>query len=127
MARNRKAQSVAIRFGPAVKASLLCLLIGGSGVGYVWQKDQIARLGQQFKAKETRLMSLEKCNEGLRKQLAFLRSVQALEARIKELKLDLTPPQASQIWRLTEPDSSAPVPELAQPLVTRNDHVVALH
>ena len=45
MARNRKYQSAAIRFGPALKALLLCLLIGGSGVGYVWQKDQIIRLG----------------------------------------------------------------------------------
>jgi len=45
MARNRKSQSAAIRFGPALKAFLLCLLIGGSGIGYVWQKDQIGRLG----------------------------------------------------------------------------------
>jgi hypothetical protein len=41
MARNRKNQSAAMRFGPVLKALLLCLLIGGSGIGYVWQKDQI--------------------------------------------------------------------------------------
>ena len=46
MARNRKYQTAANRFGPALKAFLLCLLIGGSGVGRVWQKDQISRLGQ---------------------------------------------------------------------------------
>ena len=45
MARNRKYQSAANRFGPALKAFLLCLLIGGPGVGYVWQKDQISQLG----------------------------------------------------------------------------------
>ena len=32
MAKNRKHQSAAIRFGPALKAFLLCLLIGGSAL-----------------------------------------------------------------------------------------------
>ena len=74
MARNRKYQSAAIRFGPALKAFLLCLLIGGSGVGYVWQKDQISQLGQQIKKRELRLADLENQNEKLRKQLATMRS-----------------------------------------------------
>ena len=38
MAKNRKNQAAAIRFGPALKASFFVLLIGGSAVGYVWQK-----------------------------------------------------------------------------------------
>ena len=70
MARNRKYQSAAIRFGPALKAFLLCLLIGGSGVGYVWQKDQISQLGQQIKKRELQLAELGNQNEKLRKQLA---------------------------------------------------------
>jgi hypothetical protein len=45
MAKNRKNQSAAIRFGPALKALGLCLLIGGAAVGYVWQKNQIDQLG----------------------------------------------------------------------------------
>ena len=57
MAKNRKYESAAIRFGPALKAFLLCLLIGGSGVGYVWQKNQIYELGRQFKQQERRLAS----------------------------------------------------------------------
>ena len=39
MAKNLKNQAAAIRFGPALKASFLCLLIGGAAVGYVWQKN----------------------------------------------------------------------------------------
>ena len=80
MARNRKYQSAAIRFGPALKAFLLCLLIGGSGVGYVWQKDQIDQLGQQIKKREMRLAELEDQNEKLEKQLATMRSPRFLES-----------------------------------------------
>ncbi len=55
MARNRKNQSAAIRFGPALKAAFLCLLIAGSAVGYVWQKSQIYQLGQQIRQRESQL------------------------------------------------------------------------
>lgn len=103
MARNRKYQSAAIRFGPALKAFLLCLLIGGSGVGYVWQKDQISQLGQQIKKRELRLAELGKQNEKLRKQLAEMRSPRFLERRIQELGLGLTSPQQTQVLRLSEP------------------------
>jgi hypothetical protein len=110
MARNRKYQSAAIRFGPALKAFLLCLLIGGSGVGYVWQKSQINELGKQLIARERQLAKLDEDIEKLRKQLGTLRSPQYLEKRIKDLNLGLVAPQPSQIWRLNEPLPDAPVP-----------------
>jgi hypothetical protein len=108
MARNRKYQSAAIRFGPALKAFLLCLLIGGSGVGYVWQKDQISQLGRQIKKRELRLGELEYQSEKLRKQLATMRSPRFLEGRIQELGLGLVPPQPAQVWWLTEPARDLP-------------------
>jgi hypothetical protein len=103
MAKNRKHQSAAIRFGPALKAFLLCLLIGGSGVGYVWQKNQIYELGQQIRRREIHLKDLQDQNEKLRRQMAFMRSPPFLEARIKELNLGLVPSQPSQVWYLPEP------------------------
>lgn len=103
MAKNRKNQSAAIRFGPALKAFLLCLLIGGSGVGYVWQKNQIYDLGQQIRKRELHLTDLQNQNEKLRRQLAQMRSPTFLEARVKELNLGLVPPESSQVWYLTEP------------------------
>lgn len=103
MARNRKSQSAALRFGPALKALLLCLLIGGSGVGYVWQKEQIAKLGHQLALREKRLNVLQDQNEGLRKQLANMRGPRFLEIRIKEANLGLVPPQQGQVLRLNEP------------------------
>jgi hypothetical protein len=108
MARNRRYQSAANRFGPALKVFLLCLLIGGSGVGYVWQKDQISQLGQQRKKRELRLSELEHQSEKLRRQLATMRSPRALERRIQELNLGLGPPQQTQVWRLTEPAPELP-------------------
>jgi len=103
MAKNRKNQSAAIRFGPAIKAFLLCAMIGGAGVGYVWQKSQISELGRQILKREKRVVELQGQNEKLKKQLALMRSPQFLEMRVKELNLGLVPTQSSQFWRLSEP------------------------
>jgi hypothetical protein len=107
MARNRKYQSAAIRFGPSLKAFLLCLLIGGSGVGYVWQKKQIYDLGQQIRKRELHMLALQDQNETLKTQLAKMRSQTYLEMRIKQLNLGLVPPSPSQVWRFAEPQPEA--------------------
>lgn len=108
MARNRKYQSAAIRFGPALKAGLLCLLIGGAGVGYVWLKDQIGRLGKQILVRERKLAELQTQNERLRTRLSTMQLPGYLEQRIKELNLGLVPPHPSQVWRLVEPAAEPP-------------------
>jgi hypothetical protein len=108
MARNRRHQSAAIRFGPALKAFLLCAMIGGAGVGYVWQKGQINNLGRQISKRERALRELQGQNKKLRDQLAMLQSPPNLDRRVRELNLGLVPPQPSQVWQLTEP-SDRPV------------------
>jgi hypothetical protein len=125
MARNRKSQSAAIRFGPALKAFLLCLLIGGSGVGYVWQKDQIARLGQQIKLREAYLARVEEENEKLRKTLLLMRSPRNLETRNRDLNLGLVAPQPAQIWRMSEPQAEPPRAEQAHQYA-QSEHAPAL-
>jgi hypothetical protein len=107
MARNRKYQSTATRFGPALKAFLLCLLIGGSGVGYVWQKSQIAELGKQRLKAEQRLAVLLKDNAQLTTQLNTMRLPASLEKSNVDMKLGLVRPQPSQFWRLPEPSREA--------------------
>ena len=109
MARNRRTQSAAIRFGPAIKAFLLCLLIGGSGVGYVWQKGQIVQLGEQIKKREKDLTALQMQNKKLREQMAVMCLPKNLEAKIKELNLGLVPAQPSQVWRI-QSTPEVPVP-----------------
>jgi cell division protein FtsL len=100
MARNRKNQAAAIRFGPALKASFLCLLIGGSAVGYVWQKNEIYRLGQQIHQHEAKLKKLQDANRELNNQISFLHSPLVLDQRAKELQL--APATPAQVVRLTE-------------------------
>jgi cell division protein FtsB len=100
MAKNRKNQAAAIRFGPALKASFLCLLIGGSAVGYVWQKNEIYRLGQQIHQHEAKLKKLQDANRELGNQISFLHSPLVLDQRAKELQL--APATPAQVVRLTE-------------------------
>jgi hypothetical protein len=103
MAGNRKSQSAAIRFGPALKAALLCLLIAGSAVGYVWQKSQIYQLGQQISQCEAKLKELRNENQRASDQLAILCSPVMLDQRARELNLGLAPAQPRQVSRLPEP------------------------
>jgi hypothetical protein len=110
MARNRKHGSSAIGFGPVVKALLLCLLVAGAGVGYVWQKEQIDCLGRQIDERRVRLARLADENQNRKKLLADLRSLPCLEARIKELNLGLAQPSPTQMWHLAEPSREAPRP-----------------
>ncbi len=106
-----------------MKAFLLCLVIGGSGVGYVWQKNQIYELGKQIKLREQRLSAMEQRGEKLRRELATMRTVQALEDSIKRLNLGLGQPQISQVWHLTEPARDGkPVTNETQYAATAIDH-----
>jgi cell division protein FtsB len=100
MAKNRKNQAAAIRFGPALKALFLCLLIGGSAVGYVWQKSQVYQLGKQIRETESRLAQIERNNQMLGDQLADLRSPVKLDQRARNL--GLIPAQPEQVVRLSE-------------------------
>ena len=103
MARNRKYQTTSARFAPALRAFLLCALIGGSGVGYVWQKSRIEELSKQIKEREQKLGALRTSNEKLRKQLAGEQSPPSLIAKIGSMKLGLEPVKPGQVWRMTEP------------------------
>jgi hypothetical protein len=108
MAKNRKSQSAAIRFGPALTALFSCFVIAGAAVGYVWQKGEIYRLGKQIHEKEGRLIQLQGDDKKLGDQLALLHSPVALERRAQELNLGLAPAQPMQVARLPEPAVASP-------------------
>ena len=102
MAKNRKNQAAAIRFGPALKASFFVLLIGGSAVGYVWQKSQIDQLGLQIAAREKKLAQFERENQKLKGLVTDLQSPVSLDQRVKGLNLWLAPASPTQVVRLNE-------------------------
>ena len=117
MKRNRRHNSAAIRFGPALKALFLCLVLGGTGLGYVWQVNQIYALGGQKTQEENRLRELQRQNKMHREHLNYLCRPSFLEGRVKELNLGMGPPQLQQVLRLVEPPIPTPQTTIAKQLV----------
>ena len=105
---NRKKGNKAVRFGPALKAVLICVVTCGLGLGYVWQKQQINSLGQQIKENEIKLEELRRENKRRGDNLAYLMSPQELDTRLRQLNLDLMVPRSEQIVVLQEQREPAP-------------------
>jgi hypothetical protein len=97
MARNRKSQSAELRFGPALKALLICFFIGGAGIGYVYQKNLLNKLGEEKKNRERELNQLQVSNAARERQRWQLNSQRMLARRVEELGLNLRLPSPSQI------------------------------
>lgn len=111
MGRNRKNGS-ATWLVPGAKAALICLLLGGSAIGYVYQKNQLFELARQIQKSRQQLEALNESNAGLQRSLLTLHSTVYLENRVRELKLPLAPPAQNQILTIPEkPGSTGPVPK----------------
>jgi hypothetical protein len=102
VSRNRKNQSAAARFVPALKALSFCLFLGSAGVGYVWQKQQINALQTRLTQDEGYYDRLRKDNAHYSRTLESLQTLPELELRIKQMKLGLGAPQPDQIVRIQE-------------------------
>src|SRR2546422_6687217 len=103
MSRNRRTHGSMLRFAPGVKAFLLCALIGGSGIVYVWQKDQIVGLNEHRRQLELKLEQARRQNDLLLKTLAGLQDRGEVEMRLRQMNLGLVAPQQEQIVHLLEP------------------------
>lgn len=101
MKSNRKREP--LRVGTVSRSVLTCVCIAGIGVAYVWQKNQIYRLGDEIKKREAAVSAAEKRNSMLASQLAQLKSPAFLEARCQQYGLNLVAPRETQIVRLGEP------------------------
>lgn len=126
MARNRKNQPAAVRFGTALRALLLCLFIGGSGVGYVWQKNQIHDLGRQIKEREKRNERLRQNNKNLSDRYGMLCSPRTLEAQANKWGLGLVMPTLDQIVQLVDSPSGVATPGTWQNLAEQRHHSAAI-
>ena len=119
MKRNRKREQ--LRFGTVTKSLAVCICIAVSGLGYVWQKNTIYRLGDDIKKRETALSSAQKRNLMLAAQMAHLESPAQLEAECQQYNLSLVAPKENQVVRLYEPGpewdmqmANAPLPTQTQ-------------
>jgi len=106
---TRRGGSSLARFAPAVKAAVICLVTCGLGLGYVWQKQQIAQLGKKIKENETRLEDLRKQKKELIDTLDQLKSPQVLDQLVKQWHLDLDMPRPHQVVLLKEHDAAVGV------------------
>ena len=95
-----------------IRAALLCLVLGGTAMGYVWQKSQIHQLGTEVRKKEVRLELLKGDNGRWQQLRAEMRSTQKLYDRVRTLGLGLAMPQPEQVLRL--PDLPLDAKELKQ-------------
>jgi hypothetical protein len=99
-----------------MKATLICALLGGSALGYIYQKNQIFELGRQIQKSEQRLSALRDNNAKYQKALLTLQSATQLEKRVRELRFELVQPAQSQILTIIEVPASA-VPKSQPPSV----------
>ena len=88
-----------------MKAGVICLLLGGSAVGYVLQKNKLHELGRQIAKRESVLNGLKAENKLRAMNLANLQLPRRIEDRVKEMGLVRTPP-VQMIW-LPEPTVEA--------------------
>jgi di/tricarboxylate transporter len=102
MGRNRK-NDASVQWGPAMKAAAICLLLGGSAVGYVLQKNKLHELGQQITRREAILAKLKWDNKLRATQLANLQLPRRIEERVNEQRLGLLRAPAVQVIWLPEP------------------------
>ncbi|MDP7012114.1 MAG: hypothetical protein QF685_12130 [Verrucomicrobiota bacterium] len=101
---SRRDDTPQARFAPAIKAASICLVTCGLGLGYVWQKQQIAQLGKEIKVLEERKENLGKENKEQGDTLARLKSPQVLEQLVQQWNLPLEMPPWGAVISLKEHD-----------------------
>jgi len=119
MSRNRRHQSGRTWLIPALKAAILCALLGGSAVGYVMQKNVLHELGRGITQRETKLEHMRWENKMRAQHLANLQLPMTIEQRVRDQKLPLGKPQGPVVW-LREPGPAEVAPSNSATVVMMN-------
>ena len=109
MARNRsrRNQSGTVWLIPALKAGVLCTMLGGSAVGYVLQKNELHQLGRTITKREAVLERLKWENKTRAQHLANLQLPRSIAERVRDQKMGLMLPLPGQTIWLAEPAPDA--------------------
>jgi hypothetical protein len=120
--RNRRNQSGAFWLIPALKAGLLCSLLGGSAVGYVLQKNLLHDLGRGITRREAALERLKWENKMRAQHLSTLLLPKNIEQRVRDQKLLARPQDGQTLWLLEPP--AAPASSLGTVLLPESPSLV---
>jgi len=101
-------KSTAVNATTVAKVLALSLFLGGSGVGYVYQKGQIQGLVRQRDANEGKIYELTRRSENLKVRLAGATSRARLELAGRRFRLALRVPEQGQVITLAEPKPGRP-------------------
>lgn len=102
--RNRQTH---VQAATIAKVVALSLFLGGSGVGYVFQKGQIRGLAKQVAANDEVLNELETRQRNLRIALEASTSRAQLELARRHFNLPLVQPDRQHVLTLPEPRTNA--------------------
>lgn len=103
--RNRQTH---IQAATIAKVVALSLFLGGSGVGYVFQKGQIRGLAKQVAANDEVLNELEARQRSLKFDLEQSNSRAQLELARRRFNLPLVQPDRQHVLTLPEPRIDPP-------------------
>ncbi|MGB8169906.1 MAG: hypothetical protein WCF18_20555 [Chthoniobacteraceae bacterium] len=81
MSVNKRRHANAVPIASFVTWVVMAIFVGGSGVGYVWCKNQLHTTGSSIKNLEHELVELRNKNEVARAHIAQLSSTKALQDR----------------------------------------------
>lgn len=88
--------------GAALKTLFVCCFVTASGLGYIWQKSEIYKLGQRQKQSEARLEQARRRLETRAREYAEMSSPRELDSRVKKMNMGLILPQPNQIVRMMD-------------------------
>ena len=91
-------------------AVLVCSVICGMGLGYVWQKSQISSLGKQIKEREMLFDEVRRTNKKLGDELSQLKSPAMLHQMAGQWQLGLSRPNPKNVVVLREKKPEPLVP-----------------
>ena len=116
MKRSRRRNCNAVNAASLARWIVMTAFLAAAGLTYVYLTLQLYHLGERRKAIENELISLRTQNDVASAQIAALTSRSALQRRLKEGYLKMSPISEANIVRLTIPPRS-PEEDTIQPVV----------
>jgi len=99
----KKRRSGALTPKTALLSLVLAVGAGLAGIGYIWAKNEVWRLGAEKKKLETKLGAIQRAVADQQQVYARMTSPRALDEKVKKLNLGLVVPRPEQIIRMAEP------------------------